>query len=132
MMDNSHNKYENLKILIAEDEESNFVYLERVLRKGFGDIQILHVENGVDAVAACKSNPDISIVLMDIKMPMMNGFEALKTLRVNNIQIPIVAVTAYAMSGDREAALEAGFDDYLSKPFEPEYIIKMVHKRLGI
>jgi CheY-like chemotaxis protein len=67
---------------------------------------------------------------MDLKMPVMNGFEALRELRKFNNRIPVIAVTAYAMSGDRELTLEAGFNDYIAKPFEPKSITSLINSHL--
>lgn len=121
---------ESIKILIAEDDESNYAYLERVLRKEFGSVCLLHARNGYETIELFKSNEDISLILMDIKMPAMNGYEALMVLKHFNINIPVIAVTAYAMSGDRELALEAGFIDYIAKPFEPKSIISKIYSHL--
>lgn len=121
---------ETIKILIAEDDDSNYTYIERVLRKEFGSVCFLHARNGYEAIELYTSHEDISIILMDIKMPVLNGFEALNKLKQLNLKIPVIAVTAYAMSGDRELALDAGFNDYIAKPFEPNSIISKIYSHL--
>jgi CheY-like chemotaxis protein len=121
-----------IKILIAEDDESNFSYLERVLMKEFGSECLLHARNGSEAIELYKSHDDISIILMDIKMPVLNGFEALNKLKQLNLRIPVIAVTAYAMSGDRELALDAGFTDYIAKPYEPKSMINKIYSHLNL
>lgn len=115
-----------LTILIAEDEETNFLFLEALLE----DFQyhLIHVENGRDAVEMMKTNPTIDLILMDFNMPIMNGMDATIEIRKTNQTIPIIALTAYAMSEDREKALKAGCSDYLSKPVSKELLFEMMHK----
>ena len=115
-------------ILIAEDNESNFFYLKELLKKY--DITIIHAYNGRDAVEICKTNGDISLVLMDIKMPVLNGYEATKQIKNIIPQLPVIAQTAYASNSDKDKALEAGCDDYVAKPIKKEALIKMLEKFL--
>ncbi|MDF1575578.1 MAG: response regulator [Bacteroidales bacterium] len=103
-----------LKILIAEDDISSFLHLS-VLTKDLTR-ELLHVTTGREAVKACRDHPDIDLVLMDIKMPDINGLEATSLIREFNPYVPIIAQTAYALTGDREKALEAGCNDYITKP----------------
>ncbi|MCX6220793.1 MAG: PAS domain S-box protein [Bacteroidia bacterium] len=115
-----------LKILIAEDDEESSKLISmalRVLSK-----EILNVRTGVDAVEDCRNNPDIDLVMMDIKMPGMDGFEAIKQIRGFNKAVIIIVQTAYALSGDREKALEAGCNDYISKPILKEKLLALVQK----
>ncbi len=107
-------KAKKLKILIAEDDEISEEYISIMLKK-FGK-KIISVKNGIEAVAACRQNPDIDLVLMDIQMPELNGYEATQQIREFNKDVYIIAQTAYALRGDREKALEAGCNDYLTKP----------------
>jgi len=79
---------------------------------------ILKVSTGVEAVETCRNNPDIDLVLMDIQMPVMNGYEATRQIRQFNTDVVIIAQTAYALSSDREMAIEAGCNDYISKPLD--------------
>lgn len=99
-------------ILIAEDDNSNYRYLEVVLRKRY---RLLRAQNGQEAVTlALECGPDL--VLMDNKMPVMNGVEALREIKRHRPDLPIVMQTAFAFDSDRRDAMEAGADDYLTKP----------------
>ena len=106
---------QNLKILIAEDDETSEMLLS-IAVKIFGR-EILSVRTGVEAVEACRNNPDIDLILMDIKMPVMDGYTATRLIRKFNKKVVIIAQTAFGLSGDREKALKAGCNDYIPKPF---------------
>ena len=113
-----------MKILIAEDEEVSQILISILIEKIAKEI--LKVRTGTEAVEACRNNPDIDLVLMDIKMPEMNGYEATRQIRVFNKKVAIIAQTAYAMVGDREKAIEAGCNDYISKPINLALLIQKV------
>jgi two-component system cell cycle response regulator DivK len=117
------NKYPN--ILIAEDVESNFLYLKAVLSKL--NAKIFWAKNGIEAVNICNEE-QIDLVLMDLQMPEMNGYEATKILKRKFPQLPIVAQTAFAMSDDREKAMDVGCDDYLAKPIKSKDLLGVVEK----
>ncbi len=108
-------------ILIVEDDPINIYLLESMLHKC--RVALWHVENGQLAVDFCRNHPELSLVLMDLKMPVMDGFEATRQIKLNRPNLPVIAVTAFAMSGDRELALAAGCDDYLSKPFNTRSLV---------
>jgi PAS domain S-box-containing protein len=113
-------------ILIAEDDESNYDYLAIVIGKsGYNHI---HAANGKEAVDFCRQNPDISIVLMDIKMPLMNGDEATKQIRVFRPELPIIATTAHAQTGDEYKLLAAGCNEYIAKPFKKERLLSLIRQ----
>jgi len=109
-------------ILIAEDDEINFFYMNALLTRETDSI-ILHAKNGRDAIELFKANNDIKLILMDIKMPEIDGLEATRQIKLINPDIPIIAITAYAMSGDEERVLSAGCDGYLSKPISKEKLL---------
>jgi PAS domain S-box-containing protein len=109
-------------ILVAEDIESNFKLIKYFLTGA--NTEILHAYNGKEAVEKCLSNQSIDLVLMDIKMPVMDGYTAVKLIRENNIQIPIVAQTAYA--DDRDRAIECGCSGFISKPFDKKSLFKVL------
>lgn len=119
-----------IEILIAEDDELSIDYLIIILKKF--PVKIHVAKNGIEAIEKCKSNPNIKIILMDLKMPDMNGFEATAKIRQFNRDILIVAQTAYAMVGDREKAIKAGCDDYLTKPLKREIFVQKMTRYLRI
>lgn len=115
-------------ILIAEDEEINFLYLEESLRDF--EYEIVRAHDGEEAVEICKNDERISLVLMDIKMPNMDGYTALKEIQKIRPELPIIAQTAYAMLSDKEMALEAGFKDYLAKPIKTADLFNTLNQYL--
>jgi CheY-like chemotaxis protein len=120
---------ENPQILIAEDVESNFLYLNAVLRKI--KAHIYWAKNGKEAVDIFRSKDHIDLILMDLQMPGMNGYEATRIIKLENPSVPVIAQTAFAMSDDREKALEAGCDDYLAKPIKSKDLLNTVEKYLN-
>lgn len=123
-------KSEGKKLLVAEDEESNFLLIEEVL-SGSG-ISLLHAWNGKQAVELVDKNLDIDLVLMDVKMPLMGGYEATSHIKKKRPDLPVIAITAHALSGDREKALGAGCDEYLTKPVSVRSLVDIVNKYLGV
>ena len=99
-------------ILIAEDDESNYLLLFALLKR---DYQIIHAHDGIEAIQLFKNFPPDAI-LMDIKMPVLDGYEATTEIRKLSEDIPILAITAYALEGDEQRILQNGFNGYLSKP----------------
>ena len=124
----NENKFPN--ILIAEDVESNFLYLKAVLSKL--NATIFWAKNGIEAIEICDSGNSIDLVLMDLQMPEMNGYEATRILKNKYPQLPIIAQTAFAMSDDREKALDSGCDDYLAKPIKSKDLLSVVGKYIKI
>jgi CheY-like chemotaxis protein len=90
--------------------------------------EVLHAITGVQAVEACRNNPDLDLVLMDIRMPKMDGNEATRQIRQFNTDVIIIAQTAYAFSGDKEKATEAGCNDYISKPIDMTLLYELIKK----
>ncbi len=114
-------------ILIAEDEEVNYIYLETILKDIMKlNCDILHAKNGREAVDICQSNIAIDIVLMDLKMPVLNGFLATKQIRKFRPYLPIIAQTAYSTIEDRKEAINIGCNDFISKPIEKEVIMNVI------
>ena len=114
------------KILIAEDEKINRMYLEIILKDL--PIQIFWARNGLEAVEIFSENRDINLVLMDIKMPLMDGEEAMQKIIAWKPGTRIVAQTANALSSDREKYLESGFVDHISKPIDKKQLIRIMEK----
>ena len=119
-------KAAGIKILIAEDDETSEMLIKIRVEK-FGK-EILKVRNGLDAVELLRNNPDIDLVLMDIQMPEMDGYEATRQIRQFNKNVVIIAQTAYGFSGDRERAIDAGCNDYISKPIKKEELLSLIQK----
>jgi PAS domain S-box-containing protein len=124
-------KVELLKntILIAEDDYASYLYLESLLSGK--DLNILRTTDGEATVKAVQENPELSLVIMDIKMPGITGLEATRQIRKFNKTIPIIAQTAYALAGDRELVIEAGCNDYISKPVKPGELLRMFNQLTG-
>jgi len=117
-----------LKILIAEDDETSGMLIE-IAVKGLSK-EILKARTGIEAVETCRNHQDIDFVLMDIKMPGIDGYEATKQIRKFNSDVIIIAQTAYALIGDREKALQAGCNDYIAKPFGRATLTAIIEKHL--
>jgi CheY-like chemotaxis protein len=115
-----------LKVLIVEDDEGSALLIQIAVRT-IGK-EILMAKTGFEAVEACRRHPDIDLVLMDIKMPEMDGYEATKLIRQFNTNVIIIAQTAYALTGDREMTIDAGCDDYISKPIRKELLFELLQK----
>jgi CheY-like chemotaxis protein len=113
-------------VLIVDDDIRNIFALTSVLERY--DMQILSAETGRDAIQILKSSPQVDIVLMDIMMPEMDGIDTMRAIRkISRLKtLPIVAVTAKAMKGDREKCIEAGAWDYLSKPVDSEQMLSVL------
>jgi hypothetical protein len=116
----------NLKILIVEDDEVSHDLLALELRKI--SKELLHANTGVEAIEACKNNPDIDLILMDIRIPVLDGYEASRQIRKFNNEVVIVAQTAFALVGDREEAIKSGCNDYISKPIKKAELYELLHK----
>jgi PAS domain S-box-containing protein len=117
-------------ILIAEDDVTNSSYLRILLERS--SFKILLAFDGVEAVEMCRSHPEISLVLMDIKMPVLDGLEATLKIKEFRKSLPIIGVTAYAMTGDKEKALESGCDEYITKPVNTNMLLSAINALLKI
>jgi CheY-like chemotaxis protein len=111
------------KILIVEDEESNYELLKAILRKLH--LEIFWALNGKQAIDLCEMH-SFELILMDIKMPEMNGYDALKILRKRGIDTPVIAQTAYARIEDEDAMLKMGFSAYISKPIDRNKLFEII------
>jgi len=116
------------KILIAEDEEYNYMYLKELISEL--EIDVLHAHNGNEAIEMVEADDTIQLVLMDIKMPELNGYLATREIKKIRPDLPVIAQTAYALIEDREKALAAGCDDYISKPINRNDLLNMVRSYL--
>jgi len=120
----------DLTVLVAEDDDINFRYIKEIFKST--GAEILHAVNGKEAVEMCQNNNKINIVLIDIKMPVMNGYEAIKKIREIRPQLPIIAQTAFALSNEMLKAFNAGSNDYISKPFKKDQLLAIVAKNLSV
>ncbi len=128
MKDKDYNIDPGLNVLIAEDDDANFMYMEKVLLR-IG-AKITRTSNGYDTIKKVKEDPDLNLVLLDVKMPGINGWDATRKIREFNKHIPIIATTAYALTGDREKSLDAGCNDYLAKPIRQDDLLDIISKNL--
>ena len=115
-----------LTILIAEDEEYNMLYINELLSNT--NIKIIEAFNGKEAIELAQKHPEIVMIFMDIKMPMVNGYEAMHEIKKVKPTLPIVALSAFAMESDRDKALQEGFDDYLTKPLDRKKLFEIMSR----
>ena len=109
------------KILIVEDDLSSRLYLNKILEKA--GVIIMNAGDGQEAVEIALSNPDIEIILMDIQLPVLDGYSALTKIREVRKDVIIIAQTAYGLLGDKEKILNSGFNDYVIKPILSQNLI---------
>jgi len=131
--DNKNNEntifnWKNKKILIVEDDSASFQYLEAVMEET--QVHIIHTTDGEKAVEICKVNQDIDLVLMDIQLPKMDGYEATRQIKKVRKNLPVITQTAYAMKEDRKMSIEAGCNDYISKPINLKTLMTTLDKYL--
>lgn len=124
------NEKRNPNILIAEDVESNFLYIKAVLSKL--NANVFWAKNGLEVLEICEKEEKMDLVLMDLQMPEMNGYEATQILKNKYPNLPVIAQTAFAMSDDREKALDCGCDDYLAKPIKSKDLLSITEKHLKL
>ena len=118
--------WSNKTILIVEDDEVNIFYLEEILYDT--KVKIIVTKNGLEAVKICEINNNIDLVLMDIRIPGIDGYEATRRIKDINQDLPVISQTAYAMTEDEEKSKNAGCDAYISKPFDKNEIVLLMSK----
>jgi len=121
-----NNKVLGLKILLAEDDDGSARIITQAIK--IVSKEIIRVINGVEAIEACRNNPDLDLILMDIQMPVMDGYEATRQIRQFNPDVIIIAQTAYAVPNNLENAVIAGCNDYISKPIKRDKLIDLIKK----
>jgi len=122
--------WQNRVVLITEDEEVNFYYLKTIFKKT--DARIIRARNGKEAVEIIETHKgDIDLVLMDLNMPVMDGYEAMRIIKTRHPGIPIIAQTAYTLTEDRRKCMKAGFNDYISKPINRLALFRLVNENLS-
>jgi PAS domain S-box-containing protein len=128
IIDEAEKKSGNLKILIVEDDIISELYISTIVKKVAKEI--LYARSGSEAVETCRNHPDIDLALMDMKIPIMDGYEATRLIRNFNKDVMIIAQTAYGLSGDKEKAIEAGCNEYLTKPINRGMLTKIIMSNL--
>lgn len=121
--------WKDKRILIVEDEEINNMFFDAALSRT--ESELLWAKNGKEAVDIVDVTEDVDVILMDIRLPIMDGCEATRRIKKRHSEIPIIAQTAYALEGDRERILDAGCDDYLAKPIRFEELLATIDKYLA-
>ena len=115
-------------LLIVEDEDHNYTYIHEILKRT--NVGMIRAETAMEAVRLFREHK-IDMVLMDIKLPDVDGYITTREMKKLNPDIPVIAQTAYAMVQEREKCLQAGCDDYISKPFDPDKLIRLVERYIG-
>ncbi len=116
-------------ILVVDDTPTNFMLIKTALRSIL--LKKKKKKNGLEAIEICDTDPNIELVLMDIRMPVMDGYEASERIRKIRPDLPIIAQTSYAMQGDKEQSLMAGCTDYISKPLNLDNLKAIITKYLN-
>jgi two-component system sensor histidine kinase EvgS len=112
----------------VEDEELNYLFMEILLKRMRSDFNVIHAKHGKEAVDICRINPNIDLILMDLKMPIMDGYEATKKIKKLYPKLPIIAQTAYTTDNKREMAFDSGCVDYITKPVEESVLRDIIDK----
>ena len=117
-------------ILIVEDDKQSYHFLQELLKRT--GVNIKRASNGSEAIDICRNDQSLDIVLMDIQMPKMNGYDATREIKKIRKDLPVIAQTAYAMAGDREKSIQAGCDDYITKPLSIESLLPKINQFMQI
>ena len=112
--------------MIVEDNETSELLLSTIVR-GISK-EILKARNGIDAIEQCRNNSDIDLILMDIRIPIIDGHETVQKIREFNMDVVIIAQTAYGLEDDKAKALKAGCNDYISKPIDKDELLNLIAK----
>lgn len=127
-MHDMNESQEPILVLVAEDDEFSYLFLQTALEKE--NVKVIRAKTGEEAIEIFQNNPGIKLILMDFKMPGMGGYEATRQIRAMNPDIPIIAQTAYALSGDRQKAIDAGCNAYISKPIRKDVLMQTIQQFL--
>ncbi|MBN1252229.1 MAG: PAS domain S-box protein [Bacteroidales bacterium] len=118
--------WNNNSVLIVEDDDISYLYLEKILNKT--KLKIYRATNGIEAYEICRKNSDIDIVLMDIQLPGVNGYEATKQIKKIKPSLPIIAQTAHALTEDKKKSIAAGCDEFITKPIKRQILLSAIEK----
>lgn len=119
-----------LNVLVAEDDDFNYLLVEKLLKEA--GASVVRAVDGSEAVSIFKADPDINFILMDLKMPVLNGLEATKEIRKFNSTIPIIAVTAYSFENEKNTTLKAGCNDYITKPVNRNELFEKIKGKIEL
>ncbi len=117
------------KILVVEDNESSHFYFDVALKKN--NAKTIWAKNGKEAVDLIKTNQDIDLVLMDLNMPVMDGFDATREIKKINPRVPVIVQSAFIVSGEKRRSFEAGCDEFLEKPILLDLLLNSIAKYLA-
>jgi len=120
--------WQDQDILIVEDDYSSYRFLEAIISKT--SARIHHAVDGKRAIDFCKKNPSVDLVLMDIQLPIMDGYKATKEIKKLRKNLPVIAQTAHALEEDKSKSLKAGCDDYIAKPINKNNLLNIINKYL--
>ena len=115
-----------ITLLIAEDEAYNMLYINELFSNS--NYKIIEATNGAEAIELALAHPEIDMVFMDIKMPLINGNDAMLKIKNKKPNLPIIALSAFAMESDKENALNNGFDAYLTKPIDRKQLFELIER----
>lgn len=122
-------KWKSKTFLIVEDDEVSLEFIKELFEPY--QVKLICVDNGKEAVEICKANSSIDLILMDVQLPILNGRDAMKQIKEIYPEIPVIAQTAFAMSGDRERYINDGFDAYISKPINLSEMLTLIEKLIS-
>jgi len=122
--------FKDKKILVAEDDLLNYKLVEAIMEGT--EATLFWARNGMEAVEFFKSGKNADLVLMDIRMPQMDGFQATREIRKLNKALPVLAITAYSLGNEKEMAMQSGFNDYITKPLNPKKLLNTVGKYIHV
>ncbi|HSH52093.1 MAG TPA: response regulator, partial [Bacteroidales bacterium] len=120
--------WRNKVILVVEDTPSNYLLIENYLKST--KVKIFWAKSGEEAIDIFKETEHLDLILMDIQLPGINGYEVTKRIKAYNQNVPVIAQTAYALSEEKEHSLKEGCDDYIAKPFKKETLIEVIGKHI--
>jgi CheY-like chemotaxis protein len=118
-----------MRILLVEDEEVNYIYIKELLENT--GINLIRVVTAEEAIQICSTDDSIDLIMMDMRLPGINGFDATRLIKKIKKSVPIIAQTAYAMENERKLCLDAGCDYYMTKPFDQDTLFDIINNFLS-
>ena len=122
-------KWHDKTFLVVEDDDISYIFLQEIFEDT--GAQLIHAGTGRQAVNHFKAHPEIDLVIMDLQLPKLSGFDATRQIKELNPGVPVIAQTAFAMKGDKQKALDAGCDDYVTKPLDFDQFLELIDKYLS-